>query len=294
MILVTGATGSIGTPLVRALLSRGAPVKAMVRDQEKGRALGCATVVGDFDDPASLVPAMEGVDRLFLNAGGAQPADGAQPMIRQQKAAIDAARAAGVSRVVKVSVWHAHRGGRLAEGAHWEIEEHLKASGLAWTMLQPSGFMQNFLTGAGAFTVGGRLVDAYGGAPVSYVDCDDIAACAAALLTGPHGLGETYVLTGPQALTYAEIAREISAVLGRTVGQVQLPPDELAAALREKGVPARFADDVAELSRQVATGSLAATTTAVRDLTGRSPRTFGEFLAANAEALRSSLLSTVS
>ncbi|MDP9868426.1 MULTISPECIES: NmrA family NAD(P)-binding protein [Streptosporangium] len=294
MILVTGATGSIGTPLVRALLSRGAPVKAMVRDQEKGRALGCATVVGDFDDPASLVPAMEGVDRLFLNAGGAQPADGAQPMIRQQKAAIDAARAAGVSRVVKVSVWHARRGGRLAEGAHWEIEEYLKASGPAWTMLQPSGFMQNFLTGAGAFTVGGRLVDAYGGAPVSYVDCDDIAACAAALLTGPHGLGETYVLTGPQALTYAEIAREISAVLGRTVGQVQLPPDELAAALREKGVPARFADDVAELSRQVATGSLAATTTAVRDLTGRSPRTFGEFLAANAEALRSSLFSTVS
>lgn len=286
MILVTGATGSIGTHLVRLLQEKGVAFKALVRDEVKARALGCDVVTGDFDDPGSLVPAMEGVDRLFLNAGGAQPVDGEQPMVRQQKAAIDAARAAGVSRVVKVSVSGAHRGGRLAQGAHWEIEEYLKASGLGWSMLRPGGFMQNFVTGTAAFTADGKLLDVYGGAPVSYIDCHDIAACAAALLTGSGGLGETYELTGPQALTCAEIAQELSAALGRTVEHAELSPDELAAGLRAQGLPARFADDLAELSRQVASGSMAATTTAVRDLTGREPRTFGEFLAANAEALR--------
>jgi NAD(P)H dehydrogenase (quinone) len=293
MILVTGATGSIGRHLVRLLLDQGVPVKALVRDEAKGRVLGCGVVVGDFDDPGSLAAAMEGVDRLFLNAGGAQPVDGEQPMVRQQRAVIDAARSAGVSRVVKISVWGAHRGGRLAEGAHWEIEEYLKASGLVWSILQPSGFMQNFVTGAGAFTADGRLVGAYGDAGVSYVDCYDIAACAAVLLTGSAGLGETYVVTGPRALTQAEIARELSVALGRTVEHVELPPDELAAALRTQGLPARFADDVAELSRQVASGSLEATTTTVRDLTGREPRTFAQFLTANVQALRSGLASTM-
>ncbi|MEV1179356.1 NAD(P)H-binding protein [Nonomuraea sp. NPDC049784] len=299
MILVAGATGSIGTHLVRLLLDQGVAFKALVRDEAKGRALGCDVVAGDFDEPASLPAAMDGVDTLFLNAGGAQPVEGEQPMIRQQKAAIDAARAAGVSEVVKVSVWGAHRGGRLAEGAHWEIEEYVKASGLGWSMLRPSGFMQNFITGAGAFTADGKLIDAYGGAGVSYIDCHDIAACAAALLTGSHGtgshrLGETYVLTGPRALTAAETARELSAALGRPVGHVEVSPDDLAAALRSRGLPAQFVDDFAELCREVAAGSLAATTTAVRDLTGRSPRTFAEFLAANAEALRAGLLSTAS
>ncbi|MFC4121555.1 SDR family oxidoreductase [Nonomuraea zeae] len=290
---MTGATGSIGTHLVRLLLDRGVPVKALVRDEARGSALGCELVAGDFDDPSSLAAAMRGVDRLFLNAGGAQPVDGEQPMIRQQRAAIDAARAAGVSRVVKISVWHAHRGGRLAEGAHWEIEEHLKASGLGWSILQPSGFMQNFITGAGAFTTDGELAGAYGDAGVSYIDCHDVAACAAALLTGSAGLGETYVLTGPRALSHAEIAQELSTALGRTVGHVALSPDELATALRAQGLPERFADDVAELSRQVATGSLEATTDAVRELTGREPRTFAQFLAANAQALRDGLVASV-
>jgi uncharacterized protein YbjT (DUF2867 family) len=286
VILVTGATGSIGRHLVTRLRQQRVPFRALVRSQDRGRELGCDFAVGDFDDPGSVVRALSGVDRLFLNAGGAVPADGDQPMVRQQKVAVDAAVDSGVSQVVKISVWGAREGGRLATGAHWQIEQHLKASGLAWSVLQPSGFMQNFLTGAGSFTVDGKLIDGYGGGAVSYIDCYDIAACAAALLTGPGGNAESFVLTGPEPLTYADITEKLSAGLGRTVEYVTLPQGQVAATLQARGLPAQFAADVAALGREVARGALAVTTSAVRDLTGRAPRTFDQFIAANLQALR--------
>lgn len=286
MILVTGATGSIGRYLVRDLQQRRVPMRALVRSQQKGQELGCDFVVGDFDDPGSIAAAMRDSDRLFLNAGGAEPVDGEQPMVRQQKTVIDAAVDAGISQVVKISVWGARDGGRLATGAHWLIEQHLKASGLDWSILQPGGFMQNFLAGAGSFTSDGDLIDAYGSAPVSYIDCYDIAACATALLTGSGREGQSFVLTGPEPLTCADIATKLSAALGHLIGHVALPPEDLAAALKARGLPPRFADDVAGLGREVADGSLAATTPAVRDLTGRPPRTFDQFAAANRQALQ--------
>jgi uncharacterized protein YbjT (DUF2867 family) len=103
MILVTGATGSIGRSLVRRLQHDRVPVLALARDEAKGRELDCDFVLGDLDQPDSIAAAMRNADRLFLNSAGAQPVPGEQPMIRQQKAAIDAARAAGVQKVVKVS-----------------------------------------------------------------------------------------------------------------------------------------------------------------------------------------------
>jgi NAD(P)H dehydrogenase (quinone) len=279
MIGVTGATGSIGRRLVRRLTDRRVPSRALVRDEAKGRALGCPFVVGDLDEPDSLLAAFSGVDALFLTAGGAGPATGEQPMVRQQKAAIDAARQAGVSRIVKISVWGAHEGGKLAEGAHWEIERYLEDSGVDWAVLRPSGFMQNFVTGAGSFTEDGDLLGAYGDARVSYVDCHDIAACAAVLLGAEAISRRTFVVTGPEALNHTEIAAKLSVAFGRRIRYRDLSPAEFAARLAAQGLPAGFAADVAELYAEVAAGSLASTTTAVEDLTGARPRTFDEFLA---------------
>jgi uncharacterized protein YbjT (DUF2867 family) len=287
MILVTGATGSIGRPLVRRLAADGVPFRALVRDEAKGAALGVGFVVGDFDDPATIEAALDGVDRLFLNAGGAVPVAGEQPMVLQQCRAIDAAVRAGVRRVVKVSVWGAKPGGRLAEGAHWQIEQHLKASGLAWSVLQPSGFMQNFITNAAAsFTADGDLIGNHRDAPVSYVDCRDIADCAALLLADTGASGGTFVLTGPEALTGTAIAAKLSAATGRTIRYVGLQPAQMAAALVAQGLPVRFADDVAALWAEVADGALAGTTTAVPNLTGRPARTFDQFLADHRAELR--------
>ncbi|WP_106403272.1 NmrA family NAD(P)-binding protein [Actinocorallia populi] len=285
MILVTGATGSIGRSLVHRLRRDGAAFRALVRDEAKGQALGCDFAVGDFDDPDSIAAALHGVDRLFLNGSGAQPLDGEQPMIRRQKTVIDAARRAGVAHVVKVSVWHARRESRLSQSAHWEIDEHLRASGLAWSLLQPAGFMQNFIA-PGAFTPDGDLVSSYGDTPVAHIDCHDIAACAATLLAGPQDRKDAFVLTGPEALTDAEIADKISSALGRTVHRAELPPDALAAAMTSQGLPRRFAEDLAYLVKEVAAGSQTATTTTVRDITGRPPRTFDAFLTANLQPLR--------
>lgn len=286
MILVFGASGTIGRHLVHQL--RDADVTAFVRDPAKGEELGCRYVVGDLDDPASVAAAVKGADRVFLNAAGAQPSTGEQPMVRQQRTVIDAAIEAEVGHVVKLSVWHARDGGRLAEGAHWLVERHLKASGLDWSILRPNGFMQNFLTGAAVFTEKGDILGAYRDSRVSYVDCMDIAACAATLLTGDPRAGETFVLTGPEALTHTEIAAKLSAVAGREIGYVDLPARTFATRLTALGLPTSFAEDVAALFTEVATGRLAPTTTTVTDLTGRPARTFDDFLRDNADTIRAS------
>ncbi|MEU7579946.1 aldo/keto reductase [Streptomyces sp. NPDC041068] len=113
--------------------------------------MGCDFVVAGLDEPASVAAALNGVDRLLLNSGGALPVAGQQPMARQRTAAIDAARAAGVAQVVKVSPWLPREDAKLSVRAHWEIEQHLKASGLRWAMLQPTGYMQNFFTSQDGF-----------------------------------------------------------------------------------------------------------------------------------------------
>ena len=138
--------------------------------------------------------------------------------------------------------------------------------------------MQNFATGTGAFTDDGDLIGVHGDARVSYIDCYDIAACAARLLTVPHRADDTYVLTGPEALSQVEIAARLSAALGRDIRHVELTPAAMLQRLTGQGLPRQFAEDVVELWQRVGTGSLSAVTSAVRELTGRDPRTFDEFL----------------
>ncbi|MDT0445303.1 NAD(P)H-binding protein [Streptomyces johnsoniae] len=279
---MTGATGSIGRHLVRQLAAAGADFAALVRTAAKGEALGCRYVVGDFDDPGSLAAAfarLGPVDRLLLNSTGAVPVpDGApQPMVRRQNGAIDAARAAGVGRVVKISALGPRPGGKLSLGAHWDIERHLKASGVPWSILRPSGFMQNFTTGDGGYVRDGALVGTFGAGRVAYVDAADVAACAAVLLTGERGAGETHVLTGREALTH----REIAAKLG--LGFRDVPAAEAAAELRARGLPAGFVADLVWLWEDMAAGGLSEVTGAVAELTGREPRTFDAWLAAGQE-----------
>jgi uncharacterized protein YbjT (DUF2867 family) len=286
MILVTGATGSIGRHLVWQLRRQQVPFRVLVRDPVRGRAIGGEVAVGDFDDPASIAAAVSGVDRVFLCSPGAQPVSGPQPMVAREIGVIEAAERARVRRIVKVSVWGARPGGLLAEGAHAEIEKRLEASDVAWSILQPSGFMQNFLTGTGAFTADGDLIGAYGDARVSYVDCADIAACASVLLTTDRGDRKRLVVTGPEALTHAEVAARLSVAAAREIRYRDLPPEHFAEQLTRQGLPASFAADVAALYAEVASGVLEGVTSSVMDLTGRPATSFTEFLAREGYRLR--------
>jgi uncharacterized protein YbjT (DUF2867 family) len=287
MILVTGATGSTGKHLVSQLQARGAAFKALVRDKAKGEALGADFAVGDYDDPASISAAMEGVDRVFLASPGAQgeTPDGEQPMIRWERNVIDAAKAAGVRYVVKLSVWNARIGGRMSEGAHGVVEAYLKDSGLDWTMLQPGGFMQNFLSPASSLAdEEGNLIGPEADAPVAFIDCHDIAATAAALLTGETGRGESFVITGPEAIRYSEIAVKLTAGWGRVVGFSGQSERAIADRLRGYGLAPQQADEMASLYASLGEGMFSEVTDAVERLTGTAPRSFDEFMAANPDA----------
>ncbi|MEU7984112.1 SDR family oxidoreductase [Streptosporangium canum] len=272
MIVVTGATGTIGRALIDRLGETGPAVVAVVRRPEQGESLGCDYVVGDFDRPETIGAALSPGDRLFLNSS-LWPG-----FVHRYREVIDLARSAGVAQVVKVSVRGAEPGALLGGGMHGEVEAHLKASGLAWSILQPVGFMQN-LPAEVSFKDGeGRFYGSYGPGRVGYIDTRDIADVAAILLTRPVGADETYVLTGPEAPTHDEIATAVSGALGRTVRYVDLPVGELTGHLERQGLPGPVARDLAELMTQIGDGRWSTTTGTVEALTGRPPRSLIRFL----------------
>lgn len=281
MILVTGATGSIGQYLVHHLKNQGAKFKALVRDEAKGRALGCEYVVGDFDKPDTLRAAFEGIDRLFLNVTPSES------MARQLKTAIDIAKAAGVSRAVPVSSPGASMTSKLKIGRwHGEIEEHLQASGLEWSILRPGTFMQNLLGAAPLIKSEGKIIGGYKDGRAAFIDCYDIAACGAVLLTGNDHVGKTFVLTGREALSYPEVAQKFSAKLGKPVTYVDLPVEQVVASAKAKGTPAALAEEFGQFMNVIASGYAARTTQGIKEITGREPRTLDQFLDDNLQAFR--------
>lgn len=281
MILVTGATGTIGRALVRDLKARELPFRAFVRSEAKAATLDCDCALGDFDAPETLANALRGIDAVFLNG----PAG--EQMARQQRSVIEAARSAGVARIVKVSSRGADVSSELSMArGHGEAERALASSGLAFCVLRPSTFMQNLLRSAGSIRSAGSLFGAYGSGRIAFIDCEDIAACAAAALLDARHDGHTYTLTGPEALSYHDVAERCAAALGKPVRYVDLPPAQMREQLQANGLPAPFAETMVKLMIQFATGAAAATTSSVTDLLGRPARSLAQFLADNASAFR--------
>lgn len=224
MILVIGGTGRIGSRVVQQLAALGLPVRVLARRPQAALALpaGVEAAAGDLDQPGSLPAAFAGVSSVFLLTTQSPRQEA------QERAAIAAARAAGVAHVVKVSTGDAATAldsptpvGR----AHAAAEAALKASGLSWTILRPSAFMQvalePLLDGA---RDSGRLLLPLGKARVAFIDVDDIARAAVWALTHPQAAANrTLVLTGPEALGLPELARLLSLAVGRPVKAVSPP-----------------------------------------------------------------------
>ncbi|MDT0138364.1 SDR family oxidoreductase [Acidovorax sp. PRC11] len=250
MILICGATGGIGGEVCKLLKAAGTPFRAMARRQEqvdKFRQRGMDAVLGDFDRPETLATAMQGCDTMFLIT----PPNPDQ--FTQETGAIDAAKRAGVGRIVKISA----SDGNVRTPVPWArhhalIDHHLRASGVGWTLLKPTAFMQNFLWFKKPIAKG-FLPQVTGDGSVSWVDTRDVARVAAAVLTQEGHAGATYFLTGPETLDMTEAAKRLSHVVGHQVRYLNLPTFVFRAMLRltgnsawmAQGLVVQFADVVA-------------------------------------------------
>jgi uncharacterized protein YbjT (DUF2867 family) len=273
MILLTGATGTAGSEVATALSAAGVPFKALVRNPDTAASLhrpGVKLVRGDLADPASLAAALNGVSRAFLLTPPAAE------QVDLQDNFITAAQSAGVQHVVKLSVVPGDGANRFAR-LHAQADERLKQSGLAWTLLQPTFFMQNLLGLAGMIR-GGTIYQPAGAGRSGYVDTRDIAAVAAAVLTTPGHQGKTYTLTGPEDLSFREIADRFSDVLGRLILYVDIPPEAARDAMLKSGMPAWNVDGVLELMAALRADRLSFVTDDVRRVTGHRPRTLEQFI----------------
>jgi uncharacterized protein YbjT (DUF2867 family) len=276
MILVTGSPGNIGTPLAQQLLEQGRKIRLMVRNPKKEdqvvadlRSRGAEVVQGDFSDPASLPPCFTGVESAFLLVPVAQEtAEWKGDFIR-------AAKQNGVARIVNLSVSGASSNSPVALFRwHWEAEQTLEASGLAWTHLQPTDLARyNIRSNLPTVQAQGAFYSTIGEGQVAMVDEEDVAEVAAKILTEDDHEGKKYVLTGPKALSYPEVADALAKKLGKSVKYIDIDPTQAKQAMIGVGMPDWVADFVNDLRELEKSGRASGPTPDIQKLLGRSPRT---------------------
>jgi len=272
-IAITGASGQLGRLTAEALLEKTSPsdVVLVTRNPDAIADLasrGADVRRGDFDDPASLRAAFEGVERLLLISTlvfGAR--------VKQHRAAIDAARAAGVALIAYTGIGNpSHSNPGVAARDHRETEEAMLASGMDWTFLRNGIYADHLLIGAGAAVATGRLITNDGEGRTAFVARADCAAAAAAVLTGDGHERKAYDITSEDALTAADVAALFTELSGKTVEAAYVNDDEwIAAMVEHAGMPEQLAKDLATFGIAARRGYLGAVSTAVEELTGREP-----------------------
>lgn len=272
MILVTGATGTAGSHVVRALTARGASVRVLTRDPTKAERLfgpAVEVVPGDFAAPATLAAALAGAEQLLLSC-----ADDPR-RVQWETAAIDAAVAAGVRRIVRLSAIGAEPASPVAFWDwHGRIDAYLRQAPVASVILRPGPFMSNLLMAAAHVAQERMLLVPAGDARMAMIDPRDVGAAAAAVLLAAGGDGATHVLTGPAAITYDEVAAELAAATGDAVTYASIPDAAAREALAAQGLPEAVAGHVVDLFGMLRGGAAEQVTPAVEALTGRPPGTF--------------------
>jgi uncharacterized protein YbjT (DUF2867 family) len=274
MILITGAAGNVGAELIKKLSERGTPARAFVRNRAQARVIalpGIEIVEGDFTKPETLTRALVGVDRLFLLIPSSSQVE------KQQRGFVDAAKRSGVRHIVKLSQLGAdtHSPGRF-QRYHGAVENHILRSGIAHTFLRPNLFMQGLLNFRSAISSQGTLFR-------------DIASLAERALTESGHEGKTYIddtdfgvsgrgdITGPEALTHAQMVEQLSQALEKPIKYVDVPLEAFREALLGFGLPPWQAEGIVEDYEQYRRGEASLVTSTVRDLTGNEAISFSRF-----------------
>ena len=285
MILVTGATGTIGKDLVKGLIAKGEQVRAMIHNPDKAPAAsrepGVEYVTGDLEKPETVIAALQGVEKAFLLS----PEDPRMAELHGKFAA--AAKEAGLRHLVRLSILPANPDAPLPIAKwHGEADRLVMESGVPYTILRPAYFMQNNLRAARTIASEGAIYGAMGDGKVGHIDTRDIAEVAATVLTSEGHEGQIYPLTGPESLSMTEVAARLSTTLGKTVKYVNLPPDKAKAGMMAMGMPDWRADAWVALGGMIAMGKADMATPAVKDILGREPHNIDQFAAEYAQAFR--------
>jgi uncharacterized protein YbjT (DUF2867 family) len=276
-ILIAGATGTNGRELVAQLTARSIPVRILARDPERAQSLaadGIEIVRGDLTDRASLEKAMEGIEKAYV-VTAIRP-----DTVELFSNFFTAAQKAGVGHVVKFS----GLGADLSSSStvirqHAQSDTLLTESGLDYTILRPNSFYQNMLWQAEAIRSGGAFYMPLADARQTMIDVRDIAEITAKILTEPGHTGKVYDLTGPQSLNFHDVAAAIGEVIGKPVAYVPISTGAAEDAMRTNGMPEWDAHVLAEIQAAFATGAYAAVDPTAEQLLGRTPRSFGDFIA---------------
>ncbi|MEO0439915.1 MAG: ergot alkaloid biosynthesis protein [Pseudomonadota bacterium] len=270
-ILVTGGTGKTGSRLARQLIASGHRPLVATRNPE-----GPDQIRFDWSDPNSYAAALDAVRAIYLVA----PANVPEPLAAMQPF-IDRAIASGVERFVLLSASSLEEGGPMMGAVHRYLHDHAPG----WVVLRPTWFMQNFSEQQHLPTIRDEhaIYSATGDGRVPFIDADDIAAVAAAALTDPAIPNGDAILTGPESLSYDEVAEVLSDALGFTIIHHKLSEEDLTGRIQSGGLSKSYAELLAAMDTAIAAGGEDRLTDSVFGLTGKTPRDLTGFVARNIE-----------
>jgi uncharacterized protein YbjT (DUF2867 family) len=276
MIFVTGASGTVGREVVAQLLAQGVPVRALTRDPARAKIdQRAAVITGDTTQPETFAHRLKGSDALFSVVFGPR-------MAAEEAELARVARDAGVKHIVKLSALGAggESGPRVGiAGWHEAAEKALAASGVPYTFVQATAFMSNLFFQREPIVRMGKLFSNYGDGKLAFIHPRDIASVAVKALTSPdHHRNKAYPVTGSEALSMHEVAQLLSDALGRKIDYVPVTDEATADSFRQHGMPAEVIEALLPFGKIVREGRAAAVSSAVRDVTGRAPLTYAEWL----------------
>ena len=283
MILITGASGSVGKVVLKEVSRKESKFRGMFRSKEEAAKApsGCESVLADYSDKQSLRNALDGVTSVYIVCSPIPQ------LVELESNMLDACKESGVRHVVLNSALGAGDYGKSFSSWHRKVEDKLKATGMSYTILRPNGFLQNIVAyNAPSIRAQGAFYAAMGDAKVSYLDVGDIAVVAVKALQGGAHAGKTYELNGPEAISNQELAKRISKVTGRTVKYVDIPESAQREAMLGLGMPEWQVTALLELQQYYKQGGGAKADGLLRALIERDPVTLDQYLTANVREFR--------
>ena len=282
-ILITGATGNIGTELTKQLAAKGIFFRALVRNGENSKALSllkeAEIIEGDFNNTESIARALKGINKAFLLTNSSEQAEALQSSF------VEIAKREDVKHIVKQSQLAADINSPVRFlRYHAAVEQKIIQSGMAYTFLRPNLFMQGLLGFRESIAKQGKFFAAVGNAKISVVDTRDIASVAVKALTNSCHENKIYDITGAFALTHQQMAMELSNGLNRNIEFVNVSPAEMHDALITAGFPLWQAEGLIEDYAHYSRGEASLISSSIQDVTGKLPRNFKSFVTDYAQA----------